>query len=104
MLTKQDLGQIKKITHQVVTAATKPLHKGALGLKHDVSNLKQDMTGLKQGVSKLQKDISDVKKDVTKIRKDTDLILSFVDREYLDLRKRVDRIETHLHLPTLADF
>lgn len=93
MLTKQDFSQIKKIVEQSVNS-----------IKVDVSGLKKDVSGLKTDVSGLKKDMTDVKKDITKIRKDIDVIISVFDRDYLDLRRRIDRIETHLQLKPLADF
>jgi hypothetical protein len=40
--------------------------------------------------------------DITHIRKNTDSVINFFDREYLELRKRVDRIEEHLGLTSQA--
>lgn len=42
-----------------------------------------------------------VKEDIMQIRKDQKLIVRFFDKEYLDLRKRVERIETHLRLSSI---
>lgn len=47
------------------------------------------------------KNFKTLKTDVAKIRKDVTIIVSFFDSEYLELRKRVDRIEEHLSLPPL---
>ena len=49
----------------------------------------------------VKRDIKTVKNDVSKIRKDVDVMLSVFDREYLELRKRVERIEDHLNLPSI---
>ena len=43
-----------------------------------------------------------IKQDIAQIRKDNKTIIAFFDREYLDLRKRVERIEGHLNLPPLS--
>ena len=40
--------------------------------------------------------LSPVKKDISQIRKDQKIIINFFDHEYLELRKRVERIEEHL--------
>lgn len=36
------------------------------------------------------------------VNRKLDLVISFFDREIVTLRKRVDRIEDHLHIPPLA--
>lgn len=52
-----------------------------------------------QGETKpLTKDIKTMQKDIVQIRKDTKALVGFLDREYLELRKRIDRIEEYLHL------
>lgn len=74
MLTKKDLLQIEEIidkkTRRIVQEEIKPI-KG---------------------------EIKTIKKDVAKIRADIKVIISFFDREYLELRERVERIEAHLGL------
>lgn len=47
---------------------------------------------------KIKKQLKPVKDDIAQIRKDVKVMVNFFDREYLDLRKRVERIETHLKL------
>lgn len=47
---------------------------------------------------KMEKRLKPVKDDIAHIRKDIKTMVNFFDREYLDLRKRVERIETHLRL------
>lgn len=43
-----------------------------------------------------------IKSDISKIRKDIDVIISLFDREYINLRQRIERIEEHLNLPNLS--
>lgn len=73
MLTKDDLSQIKVIvqgeTRKIVQNETRRIVK---------------------------EEIAPLKRDVTKIRKDVDTIVNFFDREYLELRERVENIEHHL--------
>lgn len=47
----------------------------------------------------LTKELKPIKNDVVQIRKDTKAIVSLFDRESVDLRKRVERIEEYLKLP-----
>jgi len=47
---------------------------------------------------KIEKRLKPIKEDISQIRKDIKSIVNFFDREYLELRKRVERIETHLKI------
>lgn len=46
----------------------------------------------------LDRKLKPIKEDVVEIRKDIKRIVDFFDREYLELRARVERIEEHLNL------
>lgn len=46
----------------------------------------------------LKEELKPIKSDVAKIRKDIDVIIALFDREYVNLRKRVEKIEEHLGL------
>lgn len=60
---------------------------------------KNDLNQIDTVVAKrIQTELKPIKQDVAKIRKDMSTIVNFFDREYLELRKRVDRIEEHLNL------
>jgi predicted nucleic acid-binding Zn-ribbon protein len=87
MLTKSDLDQIRGVVQEEL----KPV-------KADIGILKSDVGTLRKDVGALKKDVSTVKQDVAMIRKDMKTITNFFDREYLELRKRVERIEEHLSL------
>lgn len=83
MLTKQDLQQIGN----VIDEKLKPVNK--------------NIASLTKGVSTLTKDVSTLKKDVAQTRNDVKVLISYYfDREYVELRKRIDRIEEHLNLDT----
>ena len=43
-------------------------------------------------------ELKPIKEDIAHIRKDTKTVINYFDREYLQLRKRVERIEAHLNL------
>lgn len=49
---------------------------------------------------KLKKTLGPIKKDVAQTRKDVKVLIAYFDREYLDLRKRIEDIEEHLGLTT----
>lgn len=54
----------------------------------------------KDDLYQIKKIIEPIKKDVIQTRKDVKVLISYFDREYLELRKRIDRIEEHLGLST----
>lgn len=57
---------------------------------------------LKEINTLLTRQLKPIKTDVSKTRKDVDVMLSMFDREYVELRRRVDRIEEHLNLEPIA--
>lgn len=75
MLTKDDLREIRGIVKDEIKTEIDPLKKDVKELKGDVKTLRTD---------------------VSKIRKGMDTIVSSFDREYLELRERVENIEHHL--------
>ena len=93
MLTKQDLKEIKKVVNEAIVP-----------VKIDTAGLKVNFSGLKSSVSSLEKSMLGLKKDIKKVDKKVDLVIKAFDREYLDLQKRVQRVETHLQLKPIADF
>ena len=94
MLDKSDLQQIKKLLHEEVD----PIKDNINLLKDDVSGLKDDVSGLKDDMKSVKGDIGVLKDNSSKIRKDINTIVSFFDREYVDLRDRVSCIEEILKL------
>ncbi len=71
MLTKTDLNQIS----------------GLLDAKFDTK------------LAPIKKDIKSLKKDVSKIRKDQGTMLDLLDKEQMQQRKRIIRLEEHAGLP-----
>lgn len=64
---------------------------------------KTDLSQIKKIVQEettvvIGKKLKPIKQDIAQIRNDQKTIISFFDKEYLDLRKRVERIEEHLSL------
>lgn len=64
--------------------------------KTDVSKIREVV---QSEVKPVRADIKTIKNDITQIRKDIKRIVGFFDSEYLQLRKRVERIKEHLNLP-----
>lgn len=111
MLTKIDLSKIKTVVHEEVSLA---LDK-ELGLAIDKALDRKLEPAIDKALDKrleltinkaldkkmepmFDKKLKPIKQDIAKIRKDITMVISFFDREYVDLRARVERIEDHLHL------
>ncbi len=63
-----------------------------------VKRIGEELKPIKEDIGLLKKELKPMKDDITHIRKDVKTIVNYFDREYLELRKRVERIETHLNL------
>jgi outer membrane murein-binding lipoprotein Lpp len=87
MLTKEDLLQIRDL----IRTELQPL-------KADIQVLKIDVKALKSDVATLRSDVAKLKLDMRKVRRDINIIVSSFDSDYVELRTRVERIETHLNL------
>ena len=70
MLTKSDIRQIDTVVSKRITREIKPV----------------------------KRDIGTIKSDAAQIRKDVKTLVNYFDREYLELRARIERIETHLQI------
>lgn len=66
------------------------------------SDLIQIRKLFEDGNKPINRNVKTLQEDVSKIRKDVSTIVDFFDREYIDLRKRVQRIEEHLNLPSVS--
>ncbi len=88
MLTKTDIKIIKDLLKDFAT-------------KNDLKTfaIKDD---LKAFATKddLQKELKPIKRDINKIRRDLEMVTGTLDEEQVKLNRRVERIETHLHLPS----
>lgn len=102
MLTKSDLSQIKKVVDKGVESRIEPLKDDMDILKSNLRVVRMDTSSIKKRVSSTESSVKTLESDTAKIRKDTGAIVEFFDHEYLELRKRVTRIEEHLGLPPLG--
>ncbi len=58
---------------------------------------KQDLSAIESLMdNKFKQELKPIKEDIQKIRADQKTIITFFDKEYLELRKRVELIENHL--------
>lgn len=94
MLTKQDLESIREVVRDEIEDQVRELYKDHLTLRvefqKEISSLKTSVINLRSTIKNLQKDIKNI----------FDFI-KFFDRSHQDSRKRLDRIEKHLKLPSI---
>ena len=96
MLTDSDLTKIDGL----IEKRLKPIKNevASLGQMMDEKMERRLPTFGKEVDEKMEKRLKPIKDDVAHIRKDIKTMVGFFDREYLDLRKRVERIEGYLKL------
>ena len=96
MLTDNDLTKIDGL----IEKRLKPIKNevASLGQMMDEKMERRLSTFGKEVDEKMEKRLKPIKDDVAHIRKDIKTMVGFFDREYLDLRKRVERIEGYLKL------
>ena len=98
MLTKQDLSDIQKV---VQTETRKVILSETPKIVRDIVQSETPKIVRSEAHTILQQELKPIKEDIAKIRKDISVIVSFFDREYVELRRRVERIEHHLQLSRL---
>lgn len=62
------------------------------------NNIEKAIAPIKKELTYIKKEMVPIKKDIVKIRKDQKTIVNFFDKEYLDLRERVEVIERRLNI------
>jgi len=97
MLTDDDVDKIQKTLDPRFSS----IEGGMREIKGDIKGLREDVSIIRKDTCAIKLDVSNLKEDVGKIRKDTDAMLNFFDREYLNLRARVERIEEKLGITHL---
>ena len=84
-LSQQDLNQFKTVVAEEISKKISPLE--AL---------------IEKKSSVLEKDVKSMKTDIARIKKDINSVINFFDRDYLELRGRVERLEKHLGIQMLS--
>ena len=105
MLTKQDLKAIKSVVRdEVVSEAETTKSNLRAEIKMSRIRIQEDISNLTDRVKNLEQKTDINNKYISQVDKKVDLVIKAFDREYLDLQKRVSRVETHLQFKPLADF
>lgn len=67
-------------------------------LQEIVKVLTPRFESIDQRFEKIDFELRAVKKSVKKLEKNSDMMLGFLDRQDVELKKRIIRIEEHLHI------
>jgi len=93
MLTKTDLNQIRKVVREEVEGESKSLKEELQG------EIKLVRIEIQKDIRALTNRIKNLEIVTNKIQKDIKSIINFFDKEFLRLRKRVEKVEEHLNIP-----
>ena len=95
MLTKTDLSQFRKVIREEVETESKSLQEELQG------EIKLSRIEIQKEVRLVANKVKNLEIVISKIQKGIKSIVNFFDQEHLQLRKRVERLEEHLNLPSL---
>ncbi len=100
MLTKADLQAIDKIVKKRVREEVETESENLKNeLQGDITMLRLEVT---RSIEELKNRIKNLEIKVTKVRKDINTVISLFDRDYINLKKKVIRMEDHLKLPLMS--
>jgi len=101
MLTKNDLSQIRGIVGEEIEKRTRPIVREEIETRTRQIVQGETRKIVQEEIEPVKNEIKTIKKDIREIRSDIKAIISFFDREFINLLKRVERIEEHLGLQPL---
>lgn len=107
MLTKNDLDQIRKVVRQEVKVEVKDSGKtlenqirlSRMQVQADISGLDDRVKNVEIRLDDSASDIKKIQKDVSQVRKNQDTMLDLLDKEQMEQRRRIVRLEEEVGLP-----
>lgn len=96
MLTKNDLAKIRKIIREEVEVETESLQTEIQG------EIKISRMELQKELRLINHRLKDQEIKIKKLHKDVKTIVNFFDKEYLEMEKRVEKIEQDLKLSAFS--
>lgn len=107
MLTKNDLDQIRKVVRQEVKVEVKDstrtldsqIRLSRMQVQANIGELDDRMKNVEIRLDNVGDKVKKVQKDASRIRKDQGIILDLLDKEQMQQRKRIARLEEHAGLP-----
>lgn len=98
MLTQSDLTAIGKLLDNKLNLRLSPIEKRLDSLEMRMSSLEKRMDSLEKRIDSLERKVN---RGFKSVDRKLDTVIDYFDHQDIDLRKRVTRIETHLHLAPL---
>lgn len=107
MLTRIDLDQIRKVIRQEVKVEVKDSTKtlesqirlSRMQVQTDISQVDDRIKNVEIRVDDMTNNVKKTHKDVLQIKKTQDVMLDLLDKEQMQQRKRLNRLEEEVGLP-----
>lgn len=108
MLTKNDLSQIRKVIRQEVKVEVKDstrtldsqIRLSRMQVQANIGELDDRMKNVEIRLDDVGSQVKKTQKDVSQIKRNQDVMLDLLDKEQMQQRKRITRLEEHVGLPT----
>ncbi|MCL6096126.1 MAG: hypothetical protein M1444_00370 [Patescibacteria group bacterium] len=108
MLTKIDLNQIRKVVRQEVKVEVKDLTRtldsqirlSRMQVQANIGDLDDRIKNVEIRLDDVGSQVKKTQKDVSQIKRNQDTMLDLLDKEQMQQRKRITRLEEHTGLPT----
>ncbi len=107
MLTKNDLNQIRKVIRQEVKVEVKDstqtlgsqIRISRMQVQANIGELDDRMKNVEIRLDDVGSQVKKTQKDVSQIKRNQDVMLDLLDKEQMQQRKRIIRLEEHAGLP-----
>lgn len=108
MLTKNDLNQIRKVIRQEVKVEVKDstqtlgsqIRISRMQVQANIGELDDRMKNVEIRLDDVGSQVKKTQKDVSQIKRNQDTMLDLLDKEQMQQRKRITRLEEHVNLPS----
>nr|MBI5455794.1 hypothetical protein [Candidatus Levybacteria bacterium] len=108
MLTKNDLDQIRKVIRQEVKVEVKDstqtlgsqIRISRMQVQANIGELDDRMKNVEIRLDDVGSQVKKTQKDVSQIKRTQNTMLNLLDKEQMQQRKRITRLEEHAGLPT----
>ncbi|MDP3955214.1 MAG: hypothetical protein Q8Q15_02535 [bacterium] len=106
MITKTDLSQIRKVIREEIEAEHDEIQSEIklfrIQIESRLSNIEDKLKDLTIKGNKHDLQLTKILRDIAKIRKDNKYMVDFFDKEYIVIKKRVEKLESIIFPKRLA--
>jgi septation ring formation regulator EzrA len=93
-MTNDDVAKFSKLLDEKLAPIQQTLDEHGKMLQEHGKQLQS----LQKGLTSVEKGLTSVKKELSSVKKDQGTMLNMLDKEQMDQRKRLKRVEDHLTL------